>query len=636
MKKILAWILTAVLLLAAVPAGAEETGKYDRLTVGTGTPFSGNFFSAALGNNASDQDVRRLIHGYNLVYWDSATGSYQFDSNLVSAVAASEDGLTYTIALNEDLKYNDGTAITARDYAFSLLLLGSAALQEAAGGREDLSRILGGRAYQEGKTSVLAGFRLLGDYYFTLSIDPEYYPYFYQLKALEVSPLPVSVLAPGCTVKDNGQGVYLEGDLSADLLKQTLTDPEKGYMAHPSVTSGPYMLTGYDGDTVILDLNPEYAEDENGEVPEIPQIVVKAVDPDRLIANLASGEIDLAVRCARADQVLNGTALLGSGDFAIKAYSRTGLSFISFCTEAGPTADVNVRKAIAHCLDKENLTTEYLGAYGTPVDGYYGIGQWMFMMANGTLVPEEGQEEAWAGLTLENIPRYELSTETAASLLDAAGWNLNDNYSPFIPQLDTLRYREENGQLIPLSLKLYYPEGNGAGPLLEQYLTPSLASIGAQLIVEEKPFTELLQMYYGQAERDCDMILMATNFGDVFDPSADFDANGTDRKTGITDPQLMELAQSLRTTTPGDAVEFCRRWLAFQEYRESVLPEIPVYSDAYLDFHIIALRNYEPGSTGSWAIAVTSAYLSDEAPEEETEGTEELEDEFEGNEFEGE
>ena len=64
MKKVLACLLAAILLLGLLPAGAEEAEKYDLLTVGITTPFSGNFLSGALGNSISDQDVRRLIHGY--------------------------------------------------------------------------------------------------------------------------------------------------------------------------------------------------------------------------------------------------------------------------------------------------------------------------------------------------------------------------------------------------------------------------------------------------------------------------------------------------------------------------------------------------------------------------------------------
>ena len=127
----------------------------------------------------------------------------------------------------------------------------------------------------------------------------------------------------------------------------------------------------------------------------------------------------------------------------------------------------------------------------------------------------------------------------------------------------------------------------------------------------------MLELYYNPGDRDCDMILMGTNFGDVFDPSGEYDENGTSIRNGITDPKLAELATALRSTEPGNAAEYCRRWLAYLEERSAVAAEIPIYSDAYLDFHIAALQEYEPAPTGSWAIAIQNAYLSDFEPEAE-------------------
>ena len=252
MKKIAALALIFVLMLGLVPVHAAEQGKYDLLTVGITTPFSGNFLDDALGSNTSDQDVRSLIYGYNLVKWDATLGSYEFNQPMVTGGTSSEDGRTYTFYLMEGMTYNDGTPITAKDYAFSLLLLGSAELEEATGYRGSIRRILGGADYQDGKAKGLAGFHLRSDNQFSVTIDPENDPYFYQLKVLDVSPLPISVIAPGCTIKDDGNGAYISGPFSADLLKKTLMDPKTGYISHPSLTCGPYHLEAYDGDSVTL------------------------------------------------------------------------------------------------------------------------------------------------------------------------------------------------------------------------------------------------------------------------------------------------------------------------------------------------------------------------------------------------
>ena len=60
MKKIIALLLTCVLLLGFVSAHAEEAGKYDRLTVGVTTPFTGNFLDDVRRfGRIAERDVRQ-------------------------------------------------------------------------------------------------------------------------------------------------------------------------------------------------------------------------------------------------------------------------------------------------------------------------------------------------------------------------------------------------------------------------------------------------------------------------------------------------------------------------------------------------------------------------------------------------
>ncbi len=635
MKKAIAVILTMVLLLSCCLATAEEAGelKYDQLTVGVTTAFSGNFMSDALGSNISDQDIRKMIHSYHLVSWDGENGLYRLNDQVITNAITTTERNTYVFALARDLHYNDGTPITAKDYAFSFLLQTSRALQEAGGLREDGSRVLGWKAYDDGQAATVSGFRVIGDYQIAITIAPEYTPYFYDMKTLDIFPLPVHVLAPGYEVKDDGDGIYLSGALTADLLQRTILDPSTGYASHPSVTSGPYMLTNYDGKTVWLSLNPEYKGDQNGSKPYIENIVVRYTPSRDLLAGLIVGDLNLTVRSSQTEQVTTGMALARSDNFAMKSYSRNGLAFISFCGEKGPTADANVRRAIAMCLDKETLASDYMGNMATPVNGYYGIGQWMLQITRGN-IPESWIEEApegtdWSELNLNGLAEYPLDPAGAAALLDEAGWNLNAEGGAYT---EGLRYKMENGQLVPLQLHLVYPNDNLAGPMLEELFAPYLREAGMEIEFTMLSMPALLKKFYSQDVRDCDMIMVGTNFQDVFDPSVYYDENGTDRLNGITDPKLAELAEDLRRTEPGDGAGYVRKWIAYLEYRSQVLPEIPLYSNAYMDFHLAALRDYTPSVFSSWSEALQYAYLSDYMPEEEAEeetGLEEGEEMFE-------
>lgn len=625
MKRILAVILMLALLAGCCAAAGEEAeSKYERLTVGLTTAFNGNFLADAIGSNVSDQDIRKLIHSYGLVHWDSDQGLYRMNPQVISDAFDEGNDNTYRFVITRDLKYSDGTPITAKDYAFTFLLLTSRQLLEAAGSRDDGSRIVGWKEYDEGTAGTVAGFRIIGDYQISITIAPEYVPYFYEMKVLDLFPLPIHQIIPGCEVKDDGNGIYLSANFGASLLARNLLDPETGYASHPTVSCGPYTLQEYDGTMVRMTLNPEYKGDANGEKPEIPEIVARFVGADELIADLAYGEIDLAVRCARTAQVQDGTALTGGGNYSRMVYSRNGLSFISFCGEKGPTADVRVRRALSMCLDKELLTGGYLGNLGIEVKGYYGIGQWMFLVTQGTLKPtrtdengEEIEEEVdWESMNLDGLQEYPLDPEQAKKLLAEAGWTLDAEGGAWS---EGLRYRRDGGQLVPLRLKLIYPDENEAGPMLEEVFAPYLREAGAEIELVPVPMPELLQEYYGQKERDCDMILLGTNFSNVFDPSGVYDENGKDRLNGITAPELAQMAADMRRTEPGEAVEYVRKWIRFQEYRTQVVPEIPLYSNAYMDFFISALRDYAPGNYSSWAEAVQYAVLSDYMPEADEE-----------------
>lgn len=618
MKKIAALLLACVLLFGMTTANAAKSSKYEKLTVGITTPFTGNFLDDALGSNLSDQDVRGLIHGYNLVNWDPDDGKFEFDRTIVTGGASSDHARTYTFSLADDLTYNDGTPITARDYAFSLLLLGSTELKEAAGSRISISRILGGEDYQNGSTQVLAGFRLRSDYQFSVTIDPSYAPFFYELKVLDISPLPISVIAPGCTVKDDGNGAYISGTFNAEVLRQTLLDPENGYITNPKVTSGPYQLESYDGSSILLKLNEAYAGDAEGNKPAIPQIEIRVVKPESVIGDLNAGELDLVVRCMRLNQIQSGMSMVGD-DFKMKSYMRAGLSFISFCAEKGPTADLEVRRALAMCMDKQQLTKLYSGGFGTPVSGYYGIGQWMFRMANGAIQQEEDDEEDWSDLKIQRIQDKDigLDVEVAGKLLYSRGWNLNAGGKDYNSGNGGVRYKKEGDRLVPLKLKLVYPEENGTAALLKETFLDNLEQAGVEIETEALPWEKLLAKFYLREERDCDMILIGTNFADVFDPTGEYDADGVSIRNGIRNKSLPALAVAMRGTEPGNASEYCRRWLAYLEERCDTIPEIPIYSDAYVDFHTSALHNYNPAQTGLWTVAVRSAYLSDYVAEAE-------------------
>ena len=651
MKKFATWLIVlmlAVLPLAAAMGEAEE-GLYDHLVVGNTTQMRGDFFTGMWGNATSDADVRDLLHSYNLVVWDSEKSMFSFNPAVVTEVMPMTDPAgdkTYVLILATDLRYSDGSRINAWDYAFSFLLQISPEMAELGAVPAQTDYLLGYDAYHSGKADALAGVRVEGTNVLVLTIRGEYLPFFYELALLRCNPYPIRVIAPGVQVKDDGKGVYLanadknitEPIFTADLLRETLLDPETGYRSHPSIVSGPYTLTSFDGTTAEFAVNPYFKGDENGVKPTIPSLTYTLAENGTMVEKLKSGEIGLLNKVLRKDAIDAGLALLQEDPFLVENYTRNGLSYIAFACEKPAISSVKVRQAIAWCMDRDLVTSDYAGDYGLRVDGYYGIGQWMYEAVIGVTSPLEAPaedsspqvkeefeklQEAIKELNMDDLTAYTEDLEKAAALLDEDGWKVNE---------EGIREKEIDGEKVTLELTMLYPEGNEIGKAFQERLVPNLEKVGIRLTLEPMEMSRLLETYYKQDEnRGADMIYLASNFELVFDPSVQFiiDEDGTPNwsYTNHSDGKLYSLAVKMRETEPGDILSYLQNWLEFQKEMNEALPILPIYSNVYFDFYTNTLHDYTVGTRSTWAQAIVPAYLAEyveEVPEENPEGMPEI------------
>ena len=661
MKKLLAYLLICVMALTAVTTGlAEATGEtaaeektqitydYDELTVAVTTPLTGNFFTNMWGNGSSDMDVRAMIHGYNLIEWDTDEGMFVPDESVVSGVTvqAEESGdITFIIALYEDMVYSDGTPVTAWDYAFSFLLTMAPEMQELGASVHKPEYIVGYSNYINGKTNRLAGVRVLGDYLMHITIDDAYLPFFYELGLLDCTPYPISVIAPGVKVADDGKGIYLtnaeggdEAVFTADLLKGTILDAAKGYRTHPSVTSGPYVLTSYEDGVARFEINPQYKGNSKGQKPMIPKVTMLSMPSEKMVEAYQNGDVTLLNKVSDAKTIATLQAAAADDDTQTSAnYARPGLSFISFNTDRTPLDDLAVRQAIAYAADRDKVEWEALDGYGKKGIGYFGMGQWMYLLLNGTVlypVPEPGDNatakekaeyekaiEKWEALSIEDIEPYDRSLDKAAELLDGAGWNLNESGEAFVPGTDKVRYKQTEEGLVPLRMTLAYGDGSAIGEALQGTLVDSLAEAGIELAVEAIPADDMLEQFYRMSEARYDMFFLATNFDLLYDPSLNFiedeDGHHVWKSSGLVDDELWELAVAMRRTESEDLLGYCTKWLEFQKHFAETLPLLPMYSNVYFDFYPQVLHEYNIGANVSWPQASIGAYLSDYVPEAE-------------------
>ena len=751
----------------------------DELLVGHPTVLKGDFFTEMIGNDTADIDVRALIHGYNLVNWDQSQGVYVIDPSVVNEVKVVEDAegnRTYFLGLWDDLQYSDGTPITAWDYAFSILLMMSPEIEEIGGKIYRAEHILGYDEYITKQVKSLGGVNVISDHQLAITLDHEFLPYFFEIGLLLTVPYPIYEIAPGCKLYDDGYGIYIGNEdetveepiYTAELLKETVMDPDTGYNSHPDVVSGPYVLVDYDGITAHFEINPYFkgawvsnslpedfnfdmddfegvgtgnvknysgpnyvkidrVDDEGNEdpfylvKPNIKYISFTVADNNTMAEDLSTGKLNLVNKVVYGPTIeeclaLSGTTVnaeeivtltVGGGEDSEEAkpeedkalpedeeekpeeeleeeieieeepgeeeapeeeekeedqeaeavqgeeevtvekeiryakatdygisntpYPRIGLAFLTFSYDWPTVHEMEVRQAIAWCMDRDQLTKDYCHDYGLRVDGYYGIEQWEYLLVTGQLdypidedltdAEYDAEFEKWEALSLDNLVQYHVDLQKANELLDNAEWTLNRDGEPYRKGVDDVRCKLIDGELIPLDLKMMYPEGNHIVDTLQENFIDNLNACGILLTLVPTDMQELFYAYYRETERTTDMIYLATNFHVIVDPSITYSADTTANhliwnNTYSDDEELYQDAVDMRKTEPGAVYEYVTKWITFQERYNEVLPCIPIYSNIYFDFFTSMLQNYHITAHVTWTQAILEAFFG-ETPEAE-------------------
>lgn len=110
---VLAWFLLALNQTVSVP-GISAGGDFTEGIIGTP-----RFVNPVLALTRADQDMTALT--YSGLMKIGANGALVPD--VASAIDVSEDGMTYTVALREDITFHDGEPLTSDDVLFTINLI---------------------------------------------------------------------------------------------------------------------------------------------------------------------------------------------------------------------------------------------------------------------------------------------------------------------------------------------------------------------------------------------------------------------------------------------------------------------------------------------------------------------------------
>ncbi|QIP37871.1 hypothetical protein G9444_0627 [Rhodococcus erythropolis] len=169
------------------------------------------------------------------------------------------------------------------------------------------------------------------------------------------------------------------------------------------IGTGQYCLTEYTtGGGITGELNPYYW----GVAPSIQKISVKVVEnPETIRVATQQGANDgmFDVPGAQLSQ-WNKTP-------DVRVGTATGLSplLLRFPMTVKPFDDLKVRQAIAHCIDREGIVKSVLAGAGEPAVGLPSRGHWQGVLSNGEI-----------DLFLNSLPAYSFDLDRARSALAAS------------------------------------------------------------------------------------------------------------------------------------------------------------------------------------------------------------------------
>ena len=655
MKKLVALLLTAMMLLG-VAAVSAEPAVGGEIIYGSSTEISGDWAHGAIWtNNATDNMIRGLINDYSTVSFDQG-GAMVLNQTVTESIegVVNEDGTkTFTIKVKNDLVFNDGTPISAKHFVAAPLLFSHPTLLALGSKNQAYTYYVGGTLYKnnglvleipegatdEEKTKLqeefapkvtasiaegnvpFSGIRLLDDYTFQISIVSEFIPYYYDLSYASFSPLSIAMwLGEGYDVKDDGEGAYLVGDMTNDVIAPKVEVAR--FLTEGRVTAGPYNLVSYDvgAKQAVLEINPLYKGNFEGQMPHVQKIIIVRAEKATQFDALETGAINLISGLTGGNDVNAALDIVAKGGFQTVNYERNGYGKLQFASDFGPTQFVNVRHAVAHLLDRPEFASTFTGGYGALVHGPYGLSMWMY---------KESEEEL-----NEKLNTYPYSLDTANTLLTEAGFTLDAEGNEWA---SGLRYKEVTEEeagtyehnvtladgrvLMPLIIEWASTTDNPVSELLVTMLAnnPDTATAGMEIRQSVMDFDQLLLWMYrdkSQGEQysvpKFGMFNLATGFTPIYDQSFSFTRKPEEIELGynvnfIFDEQLDNLSMDMVYGVESDDPEgFRKLWVDFIVRWNELLPEIPLYSNIYYSIFADKLKNYTENPI--WGFAPASVY----------------------------
>lgn len=367
MKKLLSLLLACVMGLTLL-AGCSNTdpssssnGQTDKNASQTISIAQSANFSMGFAPAVQSYEATYYMNNFYEPLVKYQDGEYQ--PCLATDWTNSDDGLTYTFHLREDVKFNDGTPFNA----------------EAVKLYFDNMKSVIGTSSNYGQLDMLTS---------EITVDDEYTISFHLTR-------------PYYNVLNDLSMVMPRGILSASAFNEDGSLNSEYLMNHTPGT-GPYMFES------VNDTATEYTFVRNpnywGEDPDVDSFTVKVI-PESKVAAMRAGEVDFIIGSDTLDadsyQELSSTegitGVISDFDFVTE--------FIALNDEVVPLNDINIRNAIQMAIDKESIAQNIYSGLRTEAN---------------SVMPAD-MPYCKADVT---TPSYDM--DAAIELMDKSGWTDTD------------------------------------------------------------------------------------------------------------------------------------------------------------------------------------------------------------------
>ena len=549
------------------------------------------------GNSTAEDWVQTLLHKHYSTYVITDDGEIVLNSTVVKDKEVTSDGAgnkTYTLRIHDDLKWSNGEAITAEDYVFTLLWHASKEWNDAGAASDIGTGLLGYTEYHQGSTDRFPGVQLMDEYTFSLTIAADRLPYFHETKYVAVYPSYQKGWSPASQIDSSPDGAKLSADNADWTLAQDMEQIVQKELNAPTVTSGPFTFESFQEDSITLKANPRFKGDYKGQKPQLDTIIIKDISSQSDVESCVNGDIDAVTGVTEADKID-----LAQADTTIDTnyYHVNFFAGLNFHCDFGPTQHKEVRRAMAHLINRQELIDQIWYGHASIVNSMYSLDQWMYI---------ENKD------TIDALPEFTLDVTKANDLLDQSPYKFEaDGETPFDPAKadNQADYHRHNDQGEELTINHLDTEDGGTivSPLAAQ-LQETAPQAGIDWQMDRTDFNTLLNHYneghlMPEGQRRYHSFQLVTGFTEEFDPYLLYHTNMLDEFNSqrLSDPELDEIMVNMRSLDPEQREEFLAEWVKFQSRWNVLLPTVPTYSSHNYDVYHKDVQGYRNTPFVSWA-----------------------------------